>query len=216
MSTSTSASAEGGRLRRPRWRDPRLLVGLVLVLASVAGVVALVASSQRTSAYWAAAVDLPPGTPLEAGQLRAVEVNLADAEGKYLAAAPDSAPSGRMVASTVRAGELLPAAALVDVDPEGRRPVGVRLREPLAGGVGVGDRVDVWVAMPAEGGRGHADPERLAEALEIAEVATEQGAIGGSGETRVQLLAPEATLPRVVDAQVKDARITLVPAHGVR
>ena len=60
------------------------------------------------------------------------------------------------------------------------------------------------------------DPERLAEALEIAEVATEQGAIGGSGETRVQLLAPEATLPRVVDAQVKDARITLVPAHGVR
>ena len=80
----------------------------------------------------------------------------------------------------------------------------------------MGDRVDVWVAMPAEGGRGHADPERLAEALEIAEVATEQGSIGGSGETRVQLLAPEATLPRVVDAQVKDARITLVPAHGVR
>jgi len=42
-----SASAEGGRLRRPRWRDPRLLVGLVLVLASIAGVVALVASAQR-------------------------------------------------------------------------------------------------------------------------------------------------------------------------
>ena len=54
MSTTMSASAEGGRLRRPRWRDPRLLVGLVLVLASIAGVVALVASAQRTAAYWTA------------------------------------------------------------------------------------------------------------------------------------------------------------------
>ena len=30
------------------------------------------------------------------------------------------------------------------------------------------------------------------------------------------MLAPEETLPRIVDAKVKDARVTLVPAHGVR
>ncbi|RUQ42008.1 flagellar biosynthesis protein FlgA, partial [Micrococcus sp. HSID17228] len=113
MSTTMSASAEGGRLRRPRWRDPRLLVGLVLVLASIAGVVALVASSQRTAAYWTAAEDLPPGTPIAAGDLRPVEVNLSEAGERYLSAdAP--APEGRMVSGTVRAGELLPAAALVD------------------------------------------------------------------------------------------------------
>ena len=152
MSTTMSASAEGGRLRRPRWRDPRLLVGLVLVLASIAGVVALVASAQRTAAYWTAAEDLPPGTPIAAGDLRPVEVNLSEAGERYLSAdAP--APEGRMVSGTVRAGELLPAAALVDADPDGRRPVGVALDEPLPSGVGVGDRVDVWVAMPAEGGR---------------------------------------------------------------
>ena len=215
MSTTMSASAEGGRLRRPRWRDPRLLVGLVLVLASIAGVVALVASSQRTAGYWAAAEDLPPGTPIAAGDLRAVEVNLSEAGERYLSAeAP--APEGRMVSGTVRAGELVPAAALVDADPDGRRPVGVALDEPLPSGVGVGDRVDVWVAMPAEGGRGHADPARLAEALEISEVTAEQNGLGGSGTTRVQLLAPEETLPRIVDAKVKDARVTLVPAHGVR
>ena len=104
----------------------------------------------------------------------------------------------------------------MDADPDGRRPVGVALDEPLPSGVGVGDRVDVWVAMPAEGGRGHADPARLAEALEISEVAAEQNGFGGSGTTRVQLLTPEETLPRIVDAKVKDARVTLVPAHGVR
>ena len=179
MSTTMSASAEGGRLRRPRWRDPRLLVGLILVLASIAGVVALVASSQRTAAYWTAAEDLPPGTPIASGDLRPVEVNLSEAGERYLS-------------------------------------VGVALDEPLPSGVGVGDRVDVWVAMPAEGGRGHADPARLAEALEISEVTAEQNGFGGSGTTRVQLLAPEETLPRIVDAKVKDARVTLVPAHGVR
>ena len=214
-STSISASSEGGRLRRPRWRDPRLLVGLVLVLASIAGVVALVGSSQRTAAYWAVVGDLPPGAPIEAGDLRAVDVNLGEAGERYLSAdAP--APEGRTVSGTVRAGELLPAAALVDVDPGGRRPVGVAVGEPLPSGVGVGDRVDVWVAMPAEGGRGHADPVRTAEALEISEVTAEQNGFGGSGSTRVQLLAPEQVLPRIVDAKVKDARVTLVPAHGVR
>ena len=34
MTVDRAAPAEGARLRRPRWRDPRLLVGLVLVLAS--------------------------------------------------------------------------------------------------------------------------------------------------------------------------------------
>ena len=45
MTVDRATPAEGARLRRPRWRDPRLLVGLVLVLASVAGVVALLTAA---------------------------------------------------------------------------------------------------------------------------------------------------------------------------
>ena len=44
----------GARLSKPSWKDPRLLVGLLLVLASVAGVVALVDAADRTVEAYAA------------------------------------------------------------------------------------------------------------------------------------------------------------------
>lgn len=103
---------------------------------------------------------------------------------------------------------------LGEVDPQRRRPVGVELDEPLPDGVGVGDRVDVWVAAPVEGGRGHADPQRLAEGIEIIELAEDQGALGGGPAARVQLMVDEDVLPRLLDAKVTDARITVVPALG--
>ncbi|MDX2341911.1 flagellar biosynthesis protein FlgA [Micrococcus sp. NPDC078436] len=208
-----NAPAEGTRLRRPRWRDPRLIVGLVLVLVSVAGVVALVSASQRTQSYWAATRDIVPGAPVEAEQFAPAEANLGDAGHLYLRA-DGPPPAGRVASGTVRAGELVPLRLLGEVDPQRRRPVGVELDEPLPDGVGVGDRVDVWVAAPVEGGRGHADPQRLAEGIEIIELAEDQGALGGGPTARVQLMVDEDVLPRLLDAKVTDARITVVPALG--
>jgi len=215
MSTIASAPAEGARLRRPRWRDPRLLVGLVLVLASVAGVAALVSASQRTAAYWAAAGDLAPGTPVEAGQFVPVEANLGSAAGRYLSA-EEPAPAGRVLSGVVRAGELVPAQMLGDVDPQRRRPVGVDVGEPLPDGVGAGDRVDVWVALPGKGGRGHGEPQRLAEGVEIAERVEEKGRLGGTDVTRLQLMVAEDVLPRLLDAKAQEARIAVVPSLGAQ
>lgn len=215
MSTERTAPVEGRRLRRPRWRDPRLLVGLLLVLASVAGVVALVGSAQRTQGYWAAARDIAPGTPVDAGAFTRVEANLSGAERLYLSA-DDPAPAGRLVSSAVRAGELVPVGALADADPQGRRPVGVELAEPLPEGVGVGDRVDVWVAAPREGGRGHEDPKRLAQGIEIAELAHDEAGFGGGATTRLQLMVGDDVLPGLLDAKVSDSRITVVPSVGAR
>lgn len=215
MSTIASTPPEAARLRRPRWRDPRLLVGLVLVLASVAGVAALVSSSQRTASYWAAAGDLAPGTPVEAGHFVQVEANLGPAAGRYLSAeAP--APAGQVLSGVVRAGELVPARMLGDVDPQRRRPVGVDVKETLPAGVDVGDRVDVWVALPGKGGRGFGEPQRLAEGVEIAERAEEKGGLGGGPVTRLQLMVGEDVLPRLLDAKGKEARITVVPTLGAR
>ncbi len=56
------------RLKRPSWKDPRLLVGLLLVLASVAGVVFLVGSADRTTEVYAARDGIAVGETLTAGQ----------------------------------------------------------------------------------------------------------------------------------------------------
>lgn len=209
-STGTETAA---RLRRPRWRDPRLLVGLLLVLASVAGVVALLQSADRTDAYWAAKKDLAPGAPLAEGHFVAVEANLAGADERYLSA-DEPAPADRMLVSAVRAGELVPAGGVVDVDPHERRPVGLTLAEPLPDGVGVGDRVDVWVALPEQEGRGFGRPERLATHVEIAELVEDAGTFGTGQSIRVQVMVGPKELPELLEAKVRDARITVVPTLG--
>lgn len=213
MTTDPTAPAEGARLCRPRWRDPRLLVGLVLVLASLAGVTAIVAGAQRTQTYWAAARDLAPGAPVPADAFVPVDANLADAAGHYLRAdAP--APEGKVVGAVVRAGELVPADALADVDPQRRRPVGVQLAEPLPAGTSAGDRVDVWVATRQDDGRDYEAPRRIAEGLEISELTEAEGGFGTGATTRLQLMAGEDVLAQLLDAKVSEARITVVPALG--
>ena len=213
MTVDRATPAEGARLRRPRWRDPRLLVGLVLVLASVAGVVALLTAAQRTQTYWAAARDLAPGSPVDAAAFVPAEAQLGDAAGLYLST-DRPAPAGQVVGAVVRRGEFVPAGVMAPVDPARRRPVGVALAEPLPTGVGVGDRVDVWAAAPKKDGRGHQPPERLAAGVEIAERSEEAGGLGGTATTRLQLMADEELLPRLLDAKTSDARITVVPALG--
>lgn len=212
MPTST-APETASRLRRPRWRDPRLLIGLLLVLASVAGVVALLQSADRTDAYWAAKQDLAPGAPLTPDQFVPVEANLSGAEGRYLSAdAP--APVDRVLVSAVRAGELVPAAGVVEADPHERQPVGLTLAEPLPAGVGVGDRVDVWVALPLDEGRGFRKPERLASRVELSELVEDSGSFGTGASVRVQAMIGPEELPTLLEAKVRDARITVVPTLG--
>ena len=149
-----------------------------------------------------------------------LQAQLAQIERETTAGGPElrSPMPGTVVAVLAESGEhVTEGRTVVSVEAmKMEHPITATLPGTVTVLVGVGDRVDVWVAMPAEGGRGHADPARLAEALEISEVTAEQNGFGGSGTTRVQLLAPEETLPRIVDAKVKDARVTLVPAHGVR
>ena len=37
------------RLKAPSWKDPRLLIGILLVLLSVSGVVAVIGSADKTN-----------------------------------------------------------------------------------------------------------------------------------------------------------------------
>ena len=72
------------RLQRPGWRDLRLVVGLLLVLLSVAGGLRLVASLDDTTPVYAAARDLLPGQQVGEGDLVAVPVRMGEPLGGYV------------------------------------------------------------------------------------------------------------------------------------
>lgn len=202
------------RLRRPSWRDPRLLVGVLLVLASLLLGSRVVAAADDTVGVYAAASTLAPGDRVAAGRLSVVQVRLDAALDRYLPVT-EPLPDRGVVLRSVAAGELLPRSALGSAEQLERRPVGVPLSGPVPAGLVTGSLVDLWVSEPdPERAGDHLEPVLLAAAAEVAEVTSGGGALGAGGSTTVQVLLAETELRPALRALAADARVALVLVPG--
>ena len=144
-----SASPPAQRLRSARWRDPRLWLGVLLVVASVLVGAALFSSADDTVAVWAVDHDVSAGMPLTADDVHAVRVHFDESGGEasYLTA-DDALPADARAGRDLAAGELVAVSAVADVraGPD-RLPLAVSAGG-LPAGLVVGDTVDVW-AQPS-------------------------------------------------------------------
>ncbi len=204
--------SEAPRLRKPSWKDPRLLIGLLLVLSSTAGVIALLDSQNTTTQVYSAREDIAVGSKLTEEDLVAVPVRLGDVSDAYLPVAagiPDAAVATRLVPR----GELVPAAAVGRTDGLDRKPVGLTVEDPLPSGTAAGDRVDVWVSLRTDT-NSYDEPRLLLEAAEVAELTVGESALGGSSSTLVQVLVDDGAMPALLGALSNDARIAVVLNPG--
>lgn len=198
------------RLRRPSWRDPRLLGGILIVLLSTAAVVALVMSQDRTTAVYAAERQLSTGDQLSDDDVRVVHVQLDDLADHYLSAA-DPLPAEGLLLRAVLEGELIPRTALGESDPEGRQPVTVNVEQELARAVQVGRRVDVWAAT-AESPTDEAAVERLVTDAEVIDIRETASAFGSQSAVTVELLIEVPELPDLLAAEGSAAVLSVLPA----
>ena len=143
-----TAAPPATRSRRPGWRNPRLLLGVVLVAASVVVGARLMAAADDTVGVWVVVRGLPSGATLEDGDLERRQIRFPDDEtaDRYLAAA-DDLPDPATLDRPVAAGELLPRDALAtDEGPElVEVPISVA-SDDLPATVRQGSVVDIWVA----------------------------------------------------------------------
>jgi hypothetical protein len=132
---------------RPRWSDPRLAAGLVVIaLCAILGA-RLLARADDTVGVWAARHSLQQGQPVARGDLVRRQVRFEDqADADRYLSADRLLPGAETLDRAVGAGELLPRAAL------GRTRTGPMTEVPLSVGVDgvpstvrVGSTVDVWV-----------------------------------------------------------------------
>ncbi|RLV49883.1 hypothetical protein D9V37_08330 [Nocardioides mangrovicus] len=135
------------RHRRPGWRDPRVLVGLIIIAASVVLGAKVVGAADDTVGVWAARHDLAAGTTVGSDDVERVRIRFTgdDQADRYLAA-DRSLPRGVVLTRAVSDGELLPRAAL---DQSRGAVVEVPLSvdvDGLPATVRQGSRVDVWVS----------------------------------------------------------------------
>lgn len=210
-----SASPPVKRLRRPRWSDPRLLVGLLIVAGSVVAGARLLAAADDTSAVWAVRADHRAGTPVSPDDVRSVHVRLDDSAANYVPADEPIEP-GDVWARDVRSGELLGVRAMrpAGVAEVGELPV-IAAPGALPSDLGAGDRVDVWVSDPGETAT-TSSARLVLDGMRVLSVAGAPATMGETSGYRV-LLALETDRPgRLGDAlgAISAGDVTLVRKVG--
>ncbi len=141
-----TADAPVMRLRRPRWKDPRLIVGVILVIASVLMGALLVSRLSQTVPVLVARTDIVPGE--DAGRLGADD-RRAPSRGTSAictwASSQRSPPMEPSPRSPSGQGELLPPASAIGqpVDVP-LRPVVIPVGSAVAESVSVGASVELW------------------------------------------------------------------------
>lgn len=211
---SLSPTSGAPRLKKPSWKDPRLLVGFLLVLASIGGVVALVGSADRTTEVYAAKDAIGVGEALTEDNLNRVKVRLGDVEGHYITV-ESGLPENRVALQRVGKDQLLPRESLGTADALDRKPVSLTIQEALPEQAVAGTRVDVWVSLPDEG-NGFSAPVLLLSGAEIARVTPGSTALGAARSTELMVLVADSKMPALLGAQANNAKIAVVwnPAGG--
>lgn len=204
------------RLQRPSWRDSRLLVGLLLVLAATALGAKAVASADDRVPVFAAASALKPGDRLTSDNLVRIDVKLGDGAAEYLTAT-GAVPPEHFVLREIRRGELVPASAVGGRDRVTVQPVTIRVEATSVTSLVAGSVVDVWVSKrdPAATQERYQPATLALRAVSVAWIPTDQGSFGVSASTKaVQVLVGSADVPVLITAVDDQSRITLVPVPG--
>jgi hypothetical protein len=202
--------------RRSRRIDVRLVIGVLLVAASVAGVVLVVSAADRRVTVYAAGEALSPGDALAEAALVERSVALDGADGLYLAAG-DLPGDGLVVTAPIRAGELVAASAVGDAATLASTAIVLQLAAPVSESVGAGSRVDIWTATPTE--RGVATEQAVAvppsvlvsDAIVVRTVDSD-GLVQGDEGLGLEVRVPRDRVARVLQAVADDAALAAVPA----
>ncbi|MDR6435813.1 hypothetical protein J2790_000934 [Paenarthrobacter nicotinovorans] len=196
------------RLKKPSWKDPRLLIGILLVLVSVAGVIALVGSADRTTQVYTAREEIAVGQAVTMADLSIANVRLDDLESGYVTVEGGWA-DGRVALQRVAKNQLLAKESLGQADALNRKPVAVSVEGELPVQVVGGARVDVWVALPGSSSA-FDEPHLLLPSAEIAQVVSGPVGLGASKTTQILVLVTDEQMPKLLGAQANKASISVV------
>jgi hypothetical protein len=208
-SSGVGASPAGVRLSRRRWRDPRLIIGIVLIAASAIGVAWVVAAADERVGVWVVDDDLPAGSPVLNAKLEVAEVQVPDLDAYWPSS--EAIPTGLVTTRDFAAGELLTRAGVTTPDASSIRIVTLPvLRNQMPSDLDVGRRVDVYVVERAASGEAAGPPQLVLRNAIVSSVDGDSGTFGGTSlEVGVALSLPDDQVAKVLDAQARGS-LTLV------
>lgn len=192
------------------WFDPRFAIGLTLVVASVLGVLWLVASSDSSVHVYSARAALSPGDRIHRSDLVDERVRLPGLGSRYLTVA-DVPQEGLIVTRVVSAGELVPSTAVGSAAGVRVTSVVVTITGELARSIDSGAVVDLWSAVATTNGA-FGPPTVLVSSATVVRLVKGDSVIAADGSNSVELLVPRSSTARVLEAVANRDAVSLVPA----
>lgn len=179
------ASPPATRQRRARWQDPKLWLGVVLVLVSVVAGAKVLGSADDSVAVWQVTRDVPAGSPVGSSDLRATRVHFDEPAlaASYLEAAAPIA-DGAIATRDLHTGEMLTVHAVTSTrSTDVQVPLGVSSTHQPPD-LRAGDHVQVWAVPTAAGGQQEGStPELVLGKVPILSLGS--GQAGASGMRQV-------------------------------
>ena len=195
--------------RRRFFVDPRFLIGLLLVAASVGGVLAIVSTADSTIRVYTARDAISPGDRIDAGDLVEVSVRL-DAADLYLL--PGDIPDdGLVVVKAVAEGELVPTSAVGLVAGLRLASVVVTVAGQLPASVGPGSTVDLWAASQQETSS-FGPPSVIVSGAMVVRQLESDGLVSSGDASSLELLVPRSKIARVLEAIANEDALSVIPS----
>ncbi len=215
--TVRGAMSKPSRPRSPRlehrpWRDPRLVLGVLLVLVStLLGAAALAAGSSSTG-YWSVRSDVRGGDPVKRTDLVPAEAHLPDDSARHLVQVDDPLPArlDELVwARDVGEGALVTRASVTTRGATNvtELPLTVATRAAPTD-LQPGDRVDVWVG-PGPGDDAGQKAERVLSDVRVVSSGA-SGSVEGAPSRTVLVDVANADLSGAVVSTVAAGHVTMV------
>ncbi len=197
---ASPSSTPARRLSLARWRDPRLVAGILLVAGSLVLGVRVVDAADDTVGVWSLRVDLPAGAAVGADDVTLTRVHFAVAGqvGRYLSA-QTAPPAGVVLAHDMAAGELLSASALQPAAEAAAAELPVAVaRGSLPADLAPGDRVEVWVVPGDAAGAEPSDAVKVLEDVPVLSVGATDSALSATQDVEV-LIGLDAAAAETLD-----------------
>lgn len=195
------------------WRDPRLVFGVLLVLAAMVIGAKAFAAQDNTQAFWTVRSNVAAGDRIDQNDLVQTRIHVpADLADHYFAV-DDEFPADLDALVWVRKverGALVERAAVVPADERTTAELPLNVADgAFPADLRRGDRVDVWVG-PGQGQPAEKESVRVLHAVRVLSAGAEDDVIGGSTGRTVLVASGSQELQGTVVSQISSGHVTLV------
>ncbi|WP_022868125.1 hypothetical protein [Schaalia vaccimaxillae] len=195
--------------KKPLWRDPRLLGGLILIALSIAACTWLVADARSGDLVYKTTRPVAQGERLDSTNTQIVEAR--PGTNAYLL--DGQLPSEAVAARSIGADELIASSAVATENDLTRRRLVVTVADGLPESVQTGDLLELW-ALPGAYATSEKDAQSSLIAANVILVSVEETGSVVRGGTRIEVLIPQDTIAAVLDATSGPGALAAVPIGG--